>query len=70
MQTTKVDLKIDNKLLEKLRAYLPESGLTSEEELILSILQNFIDENYTKEENETLDEEREIEKRLKNLGYL
>ena len=63
MQTTKVDLKIDNKLLEKLRAYLPESGLTSEEELILSILQNFIDENYTKEENETLDEEREIEKR-------
>jgi len=70
MKYDTLNIEIDDELLVKLQVYLPKSGLKTVEELILSIIQNHLDENHPEAETEALDEEAEIQKRLKNLGYL
>jgi len=65
-----MNLKISENLLNRLKNHLKETSFKSIDELVEYILENYITENMgqsVKEESSTPDE---INKRLKDLGYL
>lgn len=63
----KIELEISDELWAQLEALRSESGLTSMNDFLLAVLQQFADQ---KEVRESVDEDDEIRKRLEDLGYL
>jgi predicted nucleotidyltransferase len=65
------NIKIPQHLYEKLARMAAESGFDATEDLILFVLQDYLDQNVVKEDMDLAPEEEEqIRKRLKDLGYM
>ncbi|MGD9898975.1 MAG: hypothetical protein AB7T22_07595 [Calditrichaceae bacterium] len=66
-----MNIQLPDKLWRELEKYLGETSFTSIDDLVLFVLQDFIDQSGIKNENGYSDNESdEIKKRLEDLGYL
>jgi len=64
-------ITIPTELFEKLARVASASGFDSTEDLILFVLQDYLDQNVVKEDMDlSPEEEKKIRKRLKDLGYM
>ena len=63
----KIELEISDELWTQLEALRSESGLTSMNDFLLAILQQFADQ---KGSGVSKEEDEEIRKRLEDLGYM
>jgi predicted CopG family antitoxin len=67
-RTVKIDLEIPVGLYERLKGVLEEGEKV--EEVILQMIRKFVSEREVEETTYTPEEEEEIRKRLKELGYI
>ncbi len=66
-----MNIQIPDTLRENLENYMRETSFTSVDDLVLFILQDFIDQTEDSSEKGYSDNESdEIKKRLEDLGYL
>ena len=63
----KITLEISDELWARLEEARKQSGLTSLNDFLLAVLQQFADQSDTQTASE---EDDEIRKRLENLGYM
>lgn len=65
----KISIQIPDEIYSELEQVFEQSGLTSFEDFLLSLIQQALDQ-IRNESDGNIDEEEEIRKRLENLGYM